>query len=43
MILNSESYQLNDADVLYDKVKVVADHFKSMLMANGCSTEHLKE
>ena len=43
MILNSESHQLNDADVLYDKVKVVADHFKSMLMANGCSTEHLKE
>ena len=33
MILNLESYQFHDADVLYDKVKVVADHFKSMLMA----------
>lgn len=33
MILNLESCQFHDADVLYDKVKVVADHFKSMLMA----------
>ena len=28
MILDAESYQFYDADVLYDKVKVVADHFK---------------
>ena len=42
IILNLESYQFHDADVLYDEVKV-ADHFKSMLMINGCPTEHLKE
>ena len=43
MILDSKSYQFHNADVLYDKVKVVADHFKSILMANSCSTEHLKD
>ena len=43
MIPDSESYQFLGAGVLYDKVKIVADHFKSMFMANGCSTEHLKE
>ena len=41
--LESESYQFHDTDVLYEEVKVVTDHFKSMLMANGCSTEHLKK
>ena len=43
MILNSESYQFHITGVLYDKVQVETDHFKSMLMANGCSSEHLKE
>ena len=43
MIPNLKSYQFHDADVLYNEVKVVADHFTLMLTTNGCSTEHLKE
>ena len=43
LILDLEFFPFHDTDVLYDKVKVMAVHFKSMLTANGCSTEHLKK
>lgn len=36
LILDLEFFPFHDTDMLYDKVKVVAVHFKSMFTANDC-------
>ena len=43
IILDSESYLFLSVDIIYDEVKVIAEHFKSLLLANNCSINHLKE
>ena len=43
VILDSSTYQFMDCDVIYDDVLVVVDHFKNVLLANGCNMTHLKE
>ena len=43
LILNSEPYPFLSVDIIYDKVKVIVEHFKSLLLANNCSIDHLKE
>ena len=43
IILDSESYPFLGVDIIYDKVKVIVEHFKSLLLANNCSINHLKE
>ena len=43
MILDSGSYQFHERDTIYDEVNVVVDHFKPLLVANGCNIDHLRE
>ena len=42
-ILDSESYKFLDADITYNEVKVIMEHFKDLLLANNCCIDHLKE
>ena len=42
IVLDSESYQFFESDVVYDEVKVV-DYFESPLSANYCNLNFLKE
>ena len=42
IILDSESYLFLSVDIIYDKVKVIVEHFKSLLLANNCSIDHLE-
>ena len=39
----SESYLFLSVDIIYDEVKVIVEHFKSLLPTNHCSINHLKE
>ena len=39
----SESYPFLSVDIIYDEVKVIVEHFKSLLLGNNCSIDHLKE
>ena len=32
-----------DADIIYDEVKVIMEHFKDLLLTNNCCIDHLKE
>ena len=43
IILDSESYPFLSVDIIYDEVKVIVEHSKSLLLANNCSINHLKE
>ena len=43
IILDSESYLFLSVDIIYDEVNVIVEHFKSLLLANNCSIDHLKE
>ena len=43
IILDSESYKFLDADITYNEVKVIMEHFKDLLLANNCCIDHLKE
>ena len=43
IILDSESCPFPSFDIIYDEVKVIVEHFKSLLLANNCSIDHLKE
>ena len=43
IVLDSESYKFLDVDIIYDEVKVIVEHFKDVLSANNCHTDHLKE
>ena len=43
IILDSESYLFLSVDIIYDEVKVIVEHSKSLLLANNCSINHLKE
>ena len=43
VILDSESYQFLESDIVYDEVKVVVDYFESHLLANNCNLNFLKE
>ena len=43
IILDSESYPFLSVDIIYDEVKVIVEHFKSLLLTNNCSIDHLKE
>ena len=42
IILDSESYPFLSVDIIYDKVKVIVEHFKSLLLASNCSIDHLQ-
>ena len=43
VILDSESYQFLESDIVYDEVKVVVvDYFESTLLANNCNLNSLK-
>ena len=42
-MLDSESYKFLDLDIIFDKVKVIAEHFKDLLLTNNCCFHHLKE
>ena len=43
IILGSESYPFLSVDIIYDEIKVIVEHFKSLLLANNCSIDHLKD
>lgn len=43
MVLDSQSYQFQEADSLYQDVQVVANHFRETLIANGCQIDKLKD
>ena len=43
VILDSESYQVLESDIVYDEVKDVVDYFKPPLLANNCNLNFLKE
>ena len=43
IILDSESYKFLDVEIIYDEIKLIAEHFKQMLIANNCRTNNLKE
>ena len=43
IILDSESYSFLSVDIIYDEVKVIVKHFKSLQLANNYSIDHLKE
>ena len=42
-MLDSESYKFLDVDIIFDKVKVIVEHFKDLLLTNNCCFHHLKE
>ena len=42
IILDSESYPFLSVDIIYDEVKVIVEHSKSLLLTNNCSISHLK-
>ena len=43
VILDSESYQFLESDIVYDEVKVAVDYFEWSLLANNCNLNFLKE
>ena len=43
IVLDSESYKFLDVHIIYDEVKVIAEHFKDVLSTNNCHIDHLKE
>ena len=43
VILDSESYQFLESDIVYDEVKFVVDYFKPPLLANNCNLNFLKK
>ena len=43
IILDSESYLFLSVDIIYDEVKVIVEYFKSFLLTNNCSINHLKD
>ena len=40
---DSETCKFPDVDIIHDKVKVVIEHFKDLLLTNNCCIGHLKE
>ena len=38
--LNSQSYLFLSVDIVYHEVKVIVEHFKSLLLANNCNMDH---
>ena len=43
IILDSESYQFIEPNVIYEEIQVVVKHFESILLTNGCNVNNLKE
>ena len=43
IMLDSKSFKFLDVDIICEKVKVIVDHFKDLLLANNCHIDYLKE
>ena len=43
IILDSEPSKFFDADTICHKVKVIAQHFKDLLLGKNCRIDQLKE
>ena len=43
IMLDSESFKFLDANIIYNKLKVIVEHFQDLLHANNCYNDHLKE
>ena len=36
-------FDILNVGIIFDKVKVIVEHFKDLLLANNCRIDHLKE